>query len=111
MSETVTTPMRRLPRREMRIDLPEPYQDFSILGWMNFPRGVGADLSSGDEERVRSALMAVILDHDLVDEEGQPYPLASDPAFWEAIPTDVGGMLFRAFVGQVGQLPKATRTR
>lgn len=92
-----------LPKRVITFPLPEPYQDFSITAWINFPQSVGEDLRSGDIERGRVALMQIVRGHDLVDYDGVPYPPADDPKFWDAIPNDVGGMIVTAINSQVGK--------
>jgi len=104
-------PRKRLPRRVVTTALPEPYHEFSITAWVNFPRSVALDLRSRDQERTGSALRQVILAHDLVDEDGEPYPLADDPAFWEVISDDLGAAIVLAALAQIGRLdPKPAAT-
>lgn len=101
---TAPTPIRRLPRRVVTVALPEPYHEFSITAWVNFPRSVALDLKSRDEARTGAALRQIILGHDLVDEEGADYPTADEPAFWEAISDDLGAAILIAALGQIGKL-------
>jgi hypothetical protein len=102
---------RRLPHRIVTLPLPEPYQEFSIEAWINFPQSLMQGMASGDEARIMDALTQIVVSHDLVDFDGQPYPQASERAFWEAIPTDLAMVIMQAINDQVGKLPKANGAR
>jgi glutamate-1-semialdehyde aminotransferase len=39
-----------------------------------------------------------------VDFDGNPYPPASDPAFWREIPQDVAAVIIQSIQGQMGRL-------
>lgn len=109
--DTVVTATKKMPKRIVSIPLPEPYQDFSITAWLNFPRTVKDDLNSGVEERVRAALMQIVVGHDLVDYDGRSYPPASDPEFWSEIPNDTGLVIVTAVNGQIGKLSPTNAAR
>lgn len=106
-------PARRLPRRVERVRLPAPYDDFSVTAWLNFPRSLivrlqalPRDTPEGDAEAGR-LIGQIVIDHDLVDFDGAPYPPTTDPAFWEEIPPDLQAILISEVFGRVGKVPKA----
>jgi hypothetical protein len=102
-------PRRVLPRRVRQIALPEPYDDFTVTAWMNAPKELWREVNSGEEARILPALMQLVTDHDLVDFDGNPYPPASERAFWDEINNDLGAFIIQAVAGQIGKLdpPKA----
>ena len=102
---------RRLPKRIETIQLPEPYEEFHVTAWINHPGQLREDMRSGDEAKVMAALKQIVLGHDLVDFDGQPYPAASEPAFWTQAPDDVGYAILGAIRNQYGKLPKANGAR
>lgn len=108
---TAAAPAKKMPRRIVEIALPEPYQDFSITAWLNFPRSVKDDFNSNVEGRVRAALMQIVVGHDLVDYDGRPYPPADDPAFWTEIPNDTGLVIVAAVGNQIGKLTPTNAAR
>lgn len=65
----------------------ECYPGFEIKAWLNpshMQRRLG-DVASGD--RASEFIKLVVLEHNgWVDEDGEPYPPANEPAFWDAIP-------------------------
>lgn len=86
----------RAPRREVEV-LIEGYPGFAAWVWANYPQRLRDDLTSADGERIRAALLRLVVEHNgWCDEEGTPYPPASDPAFWDAIPTELSLLLGRA---------------
>jgi hypothetical protein len=99
---------RRLPRRIEEIQLPEPYEDFHITAWVNYPGQLREDMRSGDEKKVSAALKLIVISHDLVDFDGKPYPPASEEAFWTEAPDDVGYAIIGAIRDRFGKLPKAS---
>ena len=99
--------MRQLPKRIVHITLPEPYNDFSIDAWANFPQSLLREMGSGDEGRVMGAMTQIVTGHDLVDFDGADYPPPSEAAFWEAIPTDLAVVIMQSIQAEVGKLPKA----
>jgi len=126
------TPIRSLPKRTVVITLPDPYQDFHVTAWVNFPQKMLNDMqelakkariaakaaedADGDtdapvDEETQSGiallLRQIVLGHDLVDFDGQHYPPATDPALYDVIPTELMVVVLREIIGQVGKLPKA----
>lgn len=102
---TVAAPPKRvLPRRYKTIHLPAPYQDFTIEAWMNAPKHLWREVNSKDEARTLAALMQIVTDHDLVDFDGNPYPPASERAFWDEIDNDLGAYIIQTVAGQIGKL-------
>lgn len=102
--QAAAQPVRRLPRRVVEITLPAPYDDFHVTAWVNFPKRVLAEMNSKDEARTRAALCQIVTAHDLVDEDGNDYPPATEPDFWGAIPDDLGAIIVGAVVGRIGKL-------
>lgn len=103
-------PIRRLPKRIVTVALPEPYDEFHVTIWVNHPVSLETELQSGDQERIRAALLQVYLGHDLVDFDGNPYPPMSDPAFWDVCPPELGAVFYQVKQEQIGKLgPKSPR--
>ena len=126
------TPIRSLPKRTVSITLPEPYQDFHVTAWVNFPQKMLNDMQAlakkariaakaaedadGDTDApvddetqsgIAVLLRQIVLGHDLVDFDGQSYPPATDPTLYDVIPTELMVVVLREIIGQVGKLPKA----
>ncbi len=97
----------QIPRREAWLDVPE-YPGFKLKLWLNYPRRLLDTLSEGDEAAKRDALLRIVLEHNgWRDEEGQPYPLASSPEFYAAIPTELAIVVVLLAVDEVTTvLPK-----
>lgn len=75
--------------------------DGDYAGWnatlrTNPPMRVLTEFSSGQFDRILSALREVVIDWDFVDEEGQPLPAPADGGL-EACPLDLMQGLVRAF--------------
>lgn len=98
--------IRRLPKRIAELTLPEPYNEFHATCWINAPRSLWLEATSQDEATVTAALQQIVVGHDLCDFNGDPYPPADDPEFWNLIPTEVGAVIISAIQSQVGRLPK-----
>lgn len=87
----------RAPRREVEVAI-EGYPGFTAWIWSNYPRRLGAVINANaDEESVVGALRAIVIEHNgWADADGEPYPPADDPAFYDAIPLELGAMVLRA---------------
>src|SRR4051812_40815396 len=89
--DTAHPPPPSGPRERQRVewlDLPadSEYAEFKVKAWTNYPQRLMTELGSNEPERVRPALQKIVLEHNgWIDQEGEPYPLASSPDFWEAI--------------------------
>lgn len=84
----------RIPRREVWVDLTEAYPDFKVRLWINYPKRLLDELSSEDNERIKAALCQIVLEHNgWLDFDGQPFPPASDPSFWDQIPDELAGVV------------------
>lgn len=96
----------QIPRREVWLALPGEYSDFRVKVWRNFPQRLKADLRSGDPATVLAAMTRIVVEHnDWRDDEGAPYPPASEPAFWEAIPDELAMIIGNALMEEVKKLP------
>lgn len=100
--------IRRLPRRIEEVELGGVYEGFHVTAWINYSGKVQQALESRDAGRIREGLMKVILEHDLVDDEGEAYSPASDPKFWDEIPGDLAATIVQSVQGCWGKLPKAS---
>jgi len=100
---------KRLVKRIVKFALSEPYEDFTVTAWINFdPRLL---LKAVTEEERIAALQKVILEHDLVDFDGEPYPPSSDPEFIRQVPDDVLRFIMAGVEAQKGHLPTKPATR
>ena len=68
----------RIPRRELWLDVPE-YPGFRVRMWANYPQRLARDLQSKDAALIGAALSQIVIEHNgWCDEEGNPYPPASE---------------------------------
>jgi hypothetical protein len=95
-------PKPAMRKRIATFKLYEPYEDFTVTAWVNFPQRLLRDGQTEDERL--AALSEIVLAHDLVDFDGNPYPPANDPAFWREIPQDVAAVIIQSIQGQMGRL-------
>lgn len=81
----------RVKRKEKWIDIEdESYEGFKFRVWVNYPQKIDAQLRDNDEDKVAEALSVIVLEHNgWLDEEGNLYPLTSDPQFWKVISTEL----------------------
>ncbi len=100
----------RIPRREAWIDLPSEYPGFRLRVWLNAPASAWNDLTSGDEARMQSALVRVVLEHNgWVDFDDVPYPPASDATLWDLLPTELIAVMITAVQNEMQKLPNSMR--
>ncbi len=98
----------RIKRREAWVELPDEYEGFKFLVWVNAPTKLWQELGSGDEARGLEAMRKLMLDHNgWLDFDGEPYPPASEPAFWEEIPTELAACMLVAAQVEMQKLPKS----
>lgn len=99
----------QIKRRELWIDLPEEYEGFRVQIWVNAPSKLWSALERSDDESVlRESLAKIILAHNgWLDFDGRPFPDASDPEFWEEIPTELAGVILVATQTAMGELPNS----
>lgn len=102
----------RVPRRENAVELPSPYEGFVITVWANYPGRLTAELESNDLARIQAAMAEIVVRHNgWLDEDGQPYPPASDPTFWEVIPPELLGIVMMTATQEASRLPTSLAAR
>lgn len=100
----------RAPHLEDWLEVPE-YPGHRVRVWINFPNRLLAELRSDEEARAIAALCELVLEHNgWLAEDGTPYPPASDPAFWQAIPRHQSAAIFAAINARVTTSPLAPKT-
>lgn len=98
----------QIKRRETWVDLPKEYDGFSFRVWLNAPARIWTDLASDKETTAREAIQKLVLEHNgWLDFDGKPYPLASDPKFWEEIPTELAACMLAASQAEIQKLPNS----
>lgn len=99
----------QIQRRDAWLDLPQDeYPGFRVKVWVNYPRRLATEIGSGDEARMRAALLEIVTEHNgWCDYDGQPYPPATDPAFWTAIPDELAAVAIVSIREAAGLLPKS----
>lgn len=101
----------RIMRLVRWCDVPE-YEGFQYKAYLNFPQRLLLDVQSGDAERSKAALKKIILEHNgWCDEEGNPFPPATDDAFWDEIPTHLAIRVVRGINEQIREAPLAPPRR
>ena len=102
---------RRLPRRIVHLQLPEPYSLFTVDLWVNIPQSLWRDLMSNDLDACAAAFGRVVVSHDLVDFDGAPYPPGGSPDLYRELPADLVRIIADLRTAQIGKLspPSAGR--
>ena len=97
----------RAPRREVEVDVPG-YAGFTCWVWANYPQRLREDVQAEDEARLRAVLARLVVGHNgWCDADGEPFPPADDPAFYDAIPLELAVLLVRAIVEAPGIYPNS----
>ena len=99
----------RLPRRESGwVTLPDAYAGFQFRFWLNAPQRLWNDVESGDDKPAKAALSQIMLEHNgWADTDGTPFPPASDPAFWDLIPTELAAVTLAVSYEEMTALAKS----
>lgn len=98
----------QIKRREAWVELPAEYEGFKFRVWLNAPTRIWNDLTSTQEEQTLEALKQLVLEHNgWIDFEGQPYPPASEPKFWEDIPTELAACMLISIQVEMQKLPNS----
>lgn len=101
----------RMVRREMWLSLPGDYEGFEFLAWINYPMNLINAIKESTGEDTSSALTRIVLKHNgWRDMDGNPFPPASDPKFWDLIPDEVMNAMFAAIDVEKSKLPNLVRT-
>jgi hypothetical protein len=94
----------RVRRREEWVALPEPYQGFRFRLHVNASTRTWMRVAAGGDD-AEAALRSLVLEHNgWCDEEGAPYPPATEAAFWEEIPTELAALVLKASQVEMGKL-------
>jgi hypothetical protein len=95
-------------RREAWVELPTEYEGFKFRVWLNAPSRLWTELTGESEAASLTALRSLVLEHNgWRDEEGQPYPPASEARFWEEIPTELAACVLVATQVEMQKLPNS----
>jgi hypothetical protein len=91
----------------------ERYPGFRVKLRANFRQATALEIASGDEARMVAGLAEVVLEHNgWRDDLGEPFPPATDPAFWtgpRSIPTEVAGLLLARVAEEASAYPNSRR--
>lgn len=106
----------RIQRRTKWVAIdPEGYPGFEVELWLNAPAGALAPILSddADEETRRAAISRIVLGHNgWLDYDGEPYPPTTEPAFWDAVPTETAALVLVALINTVGvDVPNSVRAK
>lgn len=131
---TVVVAGPRLPRRETWVNLPGDYDGFRFKLWVNAPKrlwnAVFAAAATAEDEiqpddtpamvqtkadrlkaradAASAALQQIVLEHNgWLDDQGQPFSPASEPAFWDEIPNELAGLVLASAALEQGKLPNS----
>jgi hypothetical protein len=97
----------QVQRREKWVPLPDEYEGFEFRMWVNAPNHLFVSvLTRGDSE----ALQKIVLEHNgWRDFDGQPYPPATELAFWEQIPNELAACVIAQVQVEMGKLAASQR--
>lgn len=105
MPDESPTIARRLPKRIVKVSLPNPYAAFSVELWVNIPPTVWNKLMSDDLKVCAPAFDQLVISHDLVDFDGQPYPQPDGQgSLYRVLPNEVISVIVQTRNSQVGRL-------
>ena len=97
----------QIQRREKWVDVPE-YEGFKVKLWLNAPQKHWNDLGGKDPKAVTKAFGTLIIEHNgWRDYDGEAYPPAGTPAFFEAIPTELAFTLIAMASKELQALPSS----
>jgi len=102
-------PQRRFTWLELPPD--SGYFGFRFKAWINYPAQLQRDMQSSDEDKARAALMKIVLEHNgWVDFDGNEYPPATDPRFWDEIPNELAIATLSLVNAETGKLGISLQT-
>jgi hypothetical protein len=105
-----------MPKRTLWVDLPEKapdgsdaYPGFKLRVWVNFPSRLAEDLKAGSTpEATAAALRRIVLEHNgWCDDEGNPFPPADAPDFYESLPQELGLLIALAINEAMARFPNS----
>ena len=98
-------PERRMPQRLVELELAPPYDLFRVTANLAFsPQRLAALSEQATPADLAAAMGRVITEHDIVDEDGEPLPAASDPTFWTRCPADLIAVVMGEVRNNIGKL-------
>ena len=103
--------IRQAARRVRWISLgdDEIYPGFEMKVWVN-PSHIAKRMAEwGDEAGIQFFKLVVLEHNGWADEDGQPYPPVSDPAFFDALPQEMGNLMSAAIKEAFSAVPNSTR--
>lgn len=98
------SPKRVMPRRVVEVSLPEPYACFTVRLWINLPQSLWREMMSNDLDTCAAAFGKMVVSHDLVDFDGNPYPPGGSPDLYRELPTELVRVINDLRVAQIGRL-------
>jgi hypothetical protein len=98
----------RAPRREVEVAI-DGYEGFTAWIWANYPRRILTALrATTDEQALFALLRQLVIEHNgWRDADGEPYPPADDPAFYDAVPYELAVLLVHAINAAPGVYPQS----
>jgi hypothetical protein len=98
----------QIKRREVWVALPDAYEAFEILVWVNAPTRLWAQMDGGDEDEILDAVTTICRQHNgWQDFDGQEYPQPTDREFWAQIPDELMACILVATRLEAQRLPKS----
>lgn len=95
-----------LPARDK--DGEDAYPGFEMRMWVNYPSVLLDEIRSGVQERVRAALLQIVVEHNgWMDEAGEDFPPTTDPSFWDIIPTELATVMIVLIQKEATTLPNS----
>lgn len=111
----------RLTRRERWVPIDDEdtaeeekaYSGFKVKLWVNYPRHLIIELRESDDAEVQKKILTqmVVAHNGWVNIDGEEFPPANDPAFWEQIPDELAGALIALVNRESSKLAASVRQR
>lgn len=98
-------------RREAWIELPGDYEGFRYRAWVNHPHSLIMQAKYAANDALQTlAFCQIVLEHNgWRNEDGDEYPPANTPEFWEQIPDELAGAVILGVEQEKEKLPNLMR--
>lgn len=102
--------LRGYRKRRVRLEFGGAYKGLWVEVWANCPRGLIKRLIADDQDKVDQAFCEFVLDHNLVDDSGEPMPNPLTVAAVEAIDQPTYVKIIKAGIEKIQELAGVSKS-